>query len=107
MADDNLQCEAAPAIPPLALELEDLHKRVQRMERLLEGAESVLTTIRYDSPDERRAKRMIEFLGSQVEQWREEETERDYPSDDLWELMDKAQNLQLIRYGKSVPEPVE
>ena len=108
MANDNLQPEEAPATPSkLTLELEDLHKRVQRMERLLEGAESILTTIRYDGPNDRRACRMVEFLGAQVEQWREDEGERDYPSDDLWELMNKAQDGQLIRYGKGVPEPGE
>ena len=107
MANDTVQTETTPAIPPLALELEQLHLRVQRMERLLEGAETILTTIRYDQPDARRASRMIEFLGEQIEQWREQQSEMDCASDDLWGMMDKAQHGKLVRYGESVLEPVE
>jgi hypothetical protein len=107
MANDNLQRGDAPAIPKLALELEQLHLRVQRMERLLDGADSILSAIRYDNIENRRAQRMVEFLGAQVEQWREHERELDFPSDDVWHLMDKAQHGQLIRYGKPLPEPAE
>jgi hypothetical protein len=119
MANDNVQTETGPATPKLAQELEALHTRVQRMEQLLRGAESILSTIRYDShldyspaASERadahhRAYDMIEFVGNQLEVWRAEEKDLDFPSDDIWELMDKAEHGKLIRYGECIPELVQ
>lgn len=107
MAADNLQTDEGPAIPKLALELEQLHLGVQRMERLLDGAESILATLRYDGPEKLRGMRMIEFLGEELERWREEEEGRDCPSDDIWELWERAKDGRLIRYGESILEPAE
>jgi hypothetical protein len=109
MATDNLQTESGSTTPPkliaLALELEELHERVRRMEALLDGADSILTTIRYDDPDQLRANRMVEFLGGEIAQWRELERERDLPSDDIWDLWKRAEEGRLIRHCKPVLEP--
>lgn len=84
-----------PTKRQLADELRTLEIRVRRMEGLLRGAEAVLSTIRYDgelshrpaNPDHTaahgRAYNMIEFLGEQLEQWREDEETIDFAADEL------------------------
>jgi hypothetical protein len=100
----------------LAEELAALEDRVRRMETLLRGAESVLSSIRYDSSlsytpadgdcrtGHRRACDLIEFLGEQVTAWRRDEAELDFAADDVGKLAELAENGKLIRYGKVTPE---
>lgn len=119
MANDNLQNEAALANALLADELGALYDRVCRMESLVRGAESVLGTIRYDAhldytpadgkrtDTHRRAYQMINFLGDQFELLAKDETDLDLPSDEIWELWQRAKDRRLIRYEKPVSESAE
>ena len=108
MATDTLQTESAPATPNLAGDFEALAERVRRMENLLRGAESVLSSIRYDGElcytpaDEhridthRRAYGMIEFLGEQLQDWRKVESDADdFVSDQLRDLAKAALKPRL------------
>jgi hypothetical protein len=95
-----------------------LHDRVQRMEQLLVGAETVLSVVRYEGhlsytpaegeykEEHRRSYMLIEFLGEQLEEWKNAQAELEAVSDDIWHLKEKAKEGNLIRYGKYQAEPV-
>jgi len=107
MADTNVQSESASATSGLAAELGQLHERVRKMEALLRGADSILSTIRYDSElcwepadghkkdTHRRCYNMIEFLGDQLDQWSKAEADLDFASDDIWDLAGKAKQGRI------------
>lgn len=114
MATDTLQTDSTPATTKLAEELGALEDRVRRMETLLRGAESILSTIRYDSDlcytpasgesvkGHRRALEMIEFLGEQITQWRADEAELDFAADGIGKLVEYAENGALVRHAKPI-----
>ena len=119
MANGDLQKGSAPANAKLASELEALHERVQRMEQLLRGIEATLVAVTHNdmiaftpAKDEntdkhRHGLELLEFATVQLSAWRKSEADLDFASDDIWDLWERAKDGRLLRYGKSVLEPVE
>jgi len=101
-----------------AEELKTLHDRVEKMERLLRGTSSVIGVISYygmidHMPDDQVARRdhasgleMLEMVNDELAAWRKSERGLDFPSDDVWSLMDAAKHGKLILCGKYQPDPV-